>query len=392
MANEEVRLIIGDSESFADLYYATRFRVGVPVVYLEIGKKKILLVGDLEYGRARTEADVDEFVSTASYERLLEDAKRPVSLPAVLDLYLKDHGAAGPGNAVPPLPPRGGATHPPLMVPAAFSFGYAESLRELGYEVKVKPDPFFPARTVKTPTEISAIEEVQSYAEEAMELAVNLLKTSEIRDDTLWLNGSPLTAEQVRHEMQKLLLEKNCAAASIIIAGGNQGADPHSRGTGPLPAHQTIILDVFPRSFDHHYWGDMTRTVVRGVASPAVKKLYQDVLESQELAFSMIKDGVEGRTVHAAVVDSLKNAGNSNGETSGKKTGFIHSTGHGVGLEIHELPRIGKLSCTLEAGQVVTVEPGLYYPGVGSVRLEDIVVVTTDGIRDLNRFPKDLEI
>ena len=381
MAKQEVRLIIGDSESNADLYYATGFSVAVPVAYLEIGAKKVLLVADLEYGRARDEAKVDELVSITPYEKRLEKENRPVSMPAILDLYLKDIGVSSAVNS-----------RAPLTVPSTFAFGHAESLRELGYEMKVKSDPFYPERTVKTQTEFAAIEAVQTYAEEAMDLAVGLLKSAEIRGDTLWRDGTQLTAEKVRHEMQKLLLERNCSAASIIIAGGDQGADPHSRGTGPLPAHQTIILDVFPHSFLNHYWGDMTRTVVRGEASAEVKKLYRDVSDAQQLAFSLIKDGADGRAVHTAVVDHLQGAGNDNGERSGKKTGFIHSTGHGLGLEIHEQPRIGRLPCTLRAGQVVTVEPGLYYPGVGSVRLEDVVVVTDDGIRNLNRFPKVLEI
>ena len=379
MAHKEVRVIIGDTDGNADLYYATRFTVGVPVAYLELDAKKILLLGDLEYGRARAEAKVDEIVSTNSYEKTLSDAKRSPTLAAVVDLFLEER--FGPEGI-----------HPTLVAPAALALGYAESLREFGYEVKVKPDPFFPERTVKTPEELAAIEEVQDYAEGAMGLAVDLLRTSEIRDDCLWLDGAPLTADKVRHEMQKFLLDRSCDASMIIVAAGDQGADPHMRGTGPLPAHQTIIIDVFPHSTANHYWGDMTRTVVRGNASPEVKKLYQDVLSAQELAFSMIKDGVDGNDVHNAVVKHFEATGNVNGETDGRKTGFIHGTGHGVGLEIHEQPRMGRISSTLRAGHVVTVEPGLYYPGVGSVRLEDIVVVTGGEVRNLNRFPKQLEI
>lgn len=381
MDDDEIRIILGDSESLADLYYATRFAVGVPVAYLETGGRRILLVGDLEYGRARAEARVDEIVSTNPYEKALVEAERSPTLPAVVDLYLKEHGPIGPDGSP-----------PPLVAPASFALGYAESLRELGYEVKVRPDPYFPGRTVKTEEELAAITEVQGHAEEAMELAVGLLRGSRIREDVLWLNGVPLTAEKVRHEMQKFLLDRNCDASMIIVAGGDQGADPHSRGKGPLPANQTIIIDVFPHSSVSHYWGDMTRTFVRGKASAEVRKLYRDVVEAQELAFSMIKDGVDGNDVHNAVVKHFQDAGNVNGETNGRKTGFIHGTGHGVGLEIHEHPRLGRISSPLRAGQVVTVEPGLYYPGVGSVRLEDIVVVTEGEVRNLNRFPKVLEV
>jgi Xaa-Pro aminopeptidase len=136
----------------------------------------------------------------------------------------------------------------------------------------------------------------------------------------------------------------------------------------------------------------MTRTFVRGKASPAVRKLHQDVLEAQCLAFSLLRDGAEGHRIHEQVMALFKERGNANDEVNGKKTGFIHSTGHGIGLEIHEPPRIGRTESKLLAGQVVTVEPGLYYPGTGAVRLEDVVVITASGCRNLNTFPKELEI
>jgi Xaa-Pro aminopeptidase len=136
----------------------------------------------------------------------------------------------------------------------------------------------------------------------------------------------------------------------------------------------------------------MTRTFVRGGASQAVRKLHRDVLDAQSLAFSLIKDGADGQKVHEQVLALFKERGNANEEVNGKKTGFIHSTGHGIGLEIHEPPRIGRTESKLLAGQVVTVEPGLYYPGVGAVRLEDVVVITSGGCRNLNTFPKDIEL
>ena len=136
----------------------------------------------------------------------------------------------------------------------------------------------------------------------------------------------------------------------------------------------------------------MTRTFVRGDPTNAVKKIYQTVLQAQEAAFALIRNGTPGNEVHEAVVGHFKECGYENGELNGKKTGFIHSTGHGLGLDIHELPRVGRQTEPLLANQLVTVEPGLYYPGTGSVRIEDLVVVTTDGCRNLNRFPKELQL
>lgn len=374
MSERENVVILGNSESDSDLYYTTGFHVTVPVIYLELGGRKLLLVNDLEYGRARVEAKVDEVLSWTPYEERLRSINEPPRIASILDQFLKERGIRH------------------LTVPAGFSFAYAERLRERGYILSLRDDPFYPQRTVKKPEELQAIEEAQRHNEAAMGHAVAILGASEIRGDLLFHRGEALTSERLRFEIQRFLLERNCMAAEIIVAGGDQGADPHQRGTGPLPANQTIILDIFPRSLTTRYWGDMTRTVVRGKASPAVHKLYGDVLAAQELAFSLLRDGAEGQQIHEKVADLLKSRGNPNEESRGKKTGFIHGTGHGIGLDLHESPRMGKIGARIQAGQVVTVEPGLYYPGVGAVRIEDVVVVTRNGCRNLNRFPKVLEV
>jgi Xaa-Pro aminopeptidase len=374
MAASETLLIIADSESDADLYYATRFLVTVTVMYLEIEGKRVLLLNDLEYGRAGSEARVDKIVSTTPYEDRLRSAGEPVRLTSVLDLYLREHGVRE------------------LTVPATFPYSHAERLRERGYLLGLREDPFFPGRTIKSAEEVRAIEETQAHTEEAMALAVSILKKSEIRGGFLHHGGKQLFAEDLRLEIHKFLLEKHCHASHTIIAGGDQGADPHTRGTGPLPANQTIIIDIFPQSTLTRYWGDMTRTFVRGKASPAVRKLHADVLDAQNLAFSLLRDGVEGQRVHEEVASLFKARGNPNEDAGTKKTGFIHSTGHGIGLDVHEWPRIGRTEAKIRAGQVVTVEPGLYYPGTGAVRIEDAVVITKDGVRNLNKFPKELEL
>jgi Xaa-Pro aminopeptidase len=374
LSSPETLLITSDGRENADLYYATRFLAGVAVVYIETPGRKTLLVNDLEYGRAGSEARVDEVVSITPYEEKLRQAGQEPRLLSVLDLYLKEHGIRE------------------FIVPAALSFGHAERFREMGYVLHLREDPFFPERSVKKPHEIEAIETAQRHMEEAMAFAVDAIRRTSIRSGVLHHQGAPLMAETLRVEVQKFLLDRGCLASEIIVAPGDQGADPHQRGKGSLPANQTIVIDIFAQSLSTRYWGDMTRTVVRGEASEAVRKLYRDVGDAQKLAFASIHDGAEGNKVHEAVVRHFKERGNLNGEVNGKKTGFIHGTGHGLGLEIHEAPRLGRLSSKLAAGNVVTVEPGLYYPGVGAVRLEDAVVVTADGCRNLNRFPKELEL
>ena len=379
-ANAQDVLIWADSESDSDLYHATGFLVPDPLAYLELNGEKVLLVRDLEYGRALRESRVDRVVSTTPYEEALRSEGKTPHPELIIDRFLRDgpaRGASGSGRR--------------FLVPERFPLGMAEKLRELGWRLAVREDPFFPERTIKTDEEVGRIRRSQQDAEAAMERVRELLARSAIRDGILHIDGAPLTAEAVRFEALKLLLERGSIGLEMIVAGGEQGCDPHQRGSGPLPANETIIVDIFPRSLETRYWGDITRTFVRGKASGEVKRLYRDVLDAQELALGLLRSGAEGQAIHQAVTDFFTSRGDATEERDGRKTGFIHGTGHGVGLDIHELPRMGKIGTRLEAGNVVTVEPGLYYPGVGAVRIEDLVVVTDDGHRSLTTFPKSLD-
>ncbi|MEK7350753.1 MAG: M24 family metallopeptidase, partial [Nitrospirota bacterium] len=177
-----------------------------------------------------------------------------------------------------------------------------------------------------------------------------------------------------------------------IVAGGEQACDPHNEGSGPLPAHRSIIFDVFPRSATNRYFADMSRTVVRGTPSPELKRLYQTVLDAQEEAITKIKDGADGKRIHQGILRRFEKAGYQTGLVNGRMQGYFHGTGHGVGLDIHEMPRISRTGSLLQEGHVVTVEPGLYYPGLGAVRIEDMVLVTKDGCRNLTNSPKIFEL
>jgi len=373
--SDDTLLIINDSENDSDLFYATGFLVGDPMIYLEHGGRKILLVSDLEYGRAQDEADVDEIHGTAPLEAELRAAGKTPRLTSIADLFLRSQGGAEK-----------------LCVPASMPFGLSRQLRKLGYELECREDPIFPESWVKTAEEIEHIANTQKAAEAAMGFVIETLRSSEIRDELLYHEGEVLTSEWLRREAHKLLLDADCQAVTTIIAAADQCCDPHQRGFGPIPANQTIIIDIFPRSVVTRYWGDMTRTVVRGKASDAVKKLYQDVFDAQGGAIESIRNGACGKQIHHDIVALFEERGNVTGEQDGKKVGFFHGTGHGVGLEIHENPRLGRIGHELKTGHVITIEPGLYYPGVGGVRLEDLLVVTEDGYRNLTSFPKELEI
>ena len=194
----------------------------------------------------------------------------------------------------------------------------------------------------------------------------------------------------LRAEIDSAVLRAGGVPTGTIVAGGDQACDPHERGHGPLHADSLIILDVFPRDAKSGYFGDMTRTVLRGRASEAQRKLWETVKAGQALALKRIKAGIDGMTIHKAIQEFFASRGFTTGVRNGRRVGFFHGTGHGLGLEIHEHPRLQKV--VLKDRQVLTVEPGLYYPGVGGARQEDVVVVTKTGCRILSRFPKQLEI
>jgi Xaa-Pro aminopeptidase len=279
-----------------------------------------------------------------------------------------------------------------LQVPANFPFIHATRLQELGYSLKPKRDPFYEQRVVKTAEEVRHIEEAQRATEEAVTAAHAMLRRTETKEGQLWLDGAPVTSEGVKQLINVALMERGCIAQHTIVAGGEQACDPHNEGSGPLPAHRSIIFDVFPRSATTRYFADMSRTVVRGTPGPELVKLYQAVKDAQEEAITKIKDGADGMKIHQGICARFEKAGYKTGMVNGRMQGYFHGTGHGVGLDIHEAPRISRTGSLLQEGHVVTVEPGLYYPGLGAVRIEDMVLVTRDGCRNLTNYPKKFEL
>jgi len=231
-------------------------------------------------------------------------------------------------------------------------------------------------------------------AEVGMAEGMQVLRNSKPgRGRKLFWHHLPLTSEKLRAVIDCAILQACGLAANTIVAGGEQGCDPHERGHGPLHADKPIIIDIFPRSQKTGYFGDITRTVVRGRASEAVRKIYDTVFHGQKIALQKVCAGTPTAEIHQCVQQFFLQRGYETGKRNGRMEGFFHGTGHGLGLEIHESPRMGATSTgVLKAGQVVTVEPGLYYPEIGGVRLEDVALVTHNGARNLTRFEKVLEI
>ena len=279
-------------------------------------------------------------------------------------------------------------------MPGSLAVEHADGLRRRGYEVQVKEGPFFEERLRKSAEEVEAITRVLRLAEAALEEAVGAIREAQVAADgtLLGADGTPLTSEVLKRLISRHLLDHECLAAHTIVAGGEQAVDPHERGSGPLKGGVPIIIDIFPRCQATGYYADITRTLLKGRASDEHRAMYEAVLGAMELAFGLIRDGADGRAIHRALLKFFEARGFPTGEKDGRMQGFFHGTGHGVGLEIHEPPRISKTPDTLRAGMVVTVEPGLYYPGTGGVRVEDMVVVEADDCRNLTAYPKFLEV
>jgi Xaa-Pro aminopeptidase len=375
MSAEHATLMIAASESDSNLFYATRFMAPDPFIFLEIKGERILIMSDLEMDRARSQATVDRVLSYSELER-----------------QVRGKGVAGPGSPdlVHAVLESEGITR--LLVPGNFPYAHAARLLELGYRLETKKEPFFERRAVKTGEEVRHIEAAQRATEEAVAAAHDALRRTTIKKGLLWLDGEPLTSERIKKLINVKLMERDCVAQHTIVAGGEQACDPHNEGSGPLPADRSIIFDVFPRSASSRYFADMSRTVVRGKPSPDLKRLYQAVKDAQEEAIAKIRDGADGAKIHRGICERFEAAGYKTGLVNGRMQGYFHGTGHGVGLDIHEPPRISKTGSPLQEGHVVTVEPGLYYPGLGAVRIEDMVLVTSDGCRNLTDFPKTFEL
>jgi len=366
-------LLVGTPEWDPDLEYTSGFRAPDPIVLLrESGGRSHLVVSPLELSRARREAKHAEVKCPEDLG--IPPAKRRDVAEWALAL-LRARGISG------------------VDVPGTFPVAAADKLRRRGIRVHVKKGELLPERAIKRKDEVRMIRESQQAAVIAMRAAVEMISRSEVDShDNLRLGGSRLTSDELRRTIAKVLLEHDCFCRGVIVACGFAAADPHEAGTGPLRAGEPIVFDIFPQHVRHGYWGDLSRTVVKGTPSRKLKKIYLAVRAAQAAALGKIRPGVKAATVHRAAVGEFQRRGFETGTVNGTPVGFIHSTGHGVGLGIHEPPALTVSERRLRCGNVVTVEPGLYYPDIGGVRIEDTVVVTPDGWRYLVPCEKRFEV
>jgi Xaa-Pro aminopeptidase len=351
----------------ADMRYLTRFRTSDPVLFMKKrGEQGMIIVSQMEAERAARESiAVPMTRAQAGLTEILKEEKNRWRAYARMIA-----GLAGGDILVPP------------QFPAAL-------LRELEAfsRVMVDDDTVLRMRAVKSEEEIAALARVQEATEAAMGGAIESIRSARVRKGVLYRGRTPLTSEILQREVGVTLLARGCRAVDTIISCGEDSAIPHIRGSGPLREGESIILDLFPQDEETGYTADMSRTVAKGEPPQELVDMFAAVRDAQSLAAGMVRPGITGAEVHGKVVDYFKD----HGYESNTK-GFIHNLGHGVGLEVHELPTLGPAGGELAAGNVITLEPGLYYPGTGGIRLEDMGVVTPDGFRDLTRMPREFRV
>lgn len=369
------RLIYDSPEHDFDLFYATKFFAPDAFPYLEVRGKKIMIMNDLEIDRAKKQAKVDEVWSINPFvEAAKKKRKTQTSADVICEILRK-------------------ARVKKVEMPSNSSFALVDALRRRGIKVVSGGNPFYPQRLIKTREEKLIMEKAQRTVFAALRKVEDTLRASKIKNGKLYYNGTLLTSDRVRTIIDVFLMERSYIASDTIVACGIHSIDPHDIGSGPLKPNEAIIVDIFPKSLRTGYYGDATRTFCKGKASPALKKMYGVVKKAEEQTIKRVKAGASGRKIHEGVIAFFEKEGYPTGEKDGRMQGFFHSTGHGIGLEVHEGSRtISPVDHKLRAGEMTSVEPGLYYKGIGGVRIEDLVYVTKTGCEVLAGYPKRLEI
>ncbi len=348
-----------------DLAWLVGISLPDPHYFIELGGQKeerILLASSLEFTRAQKEAQ------NCRIELLENYAAKGKS--AIVE-FLKTHNI----------------THIEMHPETPFSV--VAMLTKADFEVSLGTLPWYKNRSLRTPREIIWITEVQRAVESVLEEVRQRLMRAEIREVLVYEDGRVLTSEELQKFIENRLFTLGFISFDTIVSSGNDSAHPHAVGSGMLYAASPIIFDIFPRSRTNGRYADMTRTFFKGRPSDEILKMYTVVKDAQEAGIAMLKPGVDAREIHTAIENYFLEKGYETDAKTG--SGFIHSTGHSINLRVHEPPGVGRLSTILQAGHLVTIEPGLYYPQLGyGIRIEDLILVTDTGFKNLTNFPKDL--
>jgi len=370
-------LLFADSTN-ADQRYFSRVDVPDPFIAFRAGSRRVTVQSALEFGRIKKTGAFDDVLALEIWRARAEKRwpRRKIGPAEIIAELARAHHLRR------------------FTVADDFPAALFLKLRALGVRIELAGGPLFPEREIKTAAEAAAIREGNRLCAVGFATAEKILRASRPRRRELIFEKRPLTSERLRFAIESAMMaEGGQANGTTIVAGGDQACDPHERGAGPLRPRELIIVDIFPRVAKTGYFGDMTRTYLRGRATDAQRKLVATVRAAQLAALKIIRAGIDGREVHQRVVEIFTAAGFETRHTKSGSVGFFHGTGHGLGLAIHEPPRMAATGSTvLKKGTAVTVEPGLYYPGLGGCRIEDVVQVTDSAPRMLSSHPYDWEI
>ena len=373
-------LIYGDTMRSPELRHEVPVLIPDPFLYAEKDGRRVVILHSLEIPRVREDAPDLEIVAL---EKLGTDelfAQGLKTWEIELEVAVRGCRELGIDHAV---------------VPPSFPLGHADHLRANGVQVTVERDLFDNRRRAKTSTEIAGIRRAQRACEAALDASRELLRRAQANGAGLEVDGEPLTCERIKRVIEDVFADHDVEGSDMIVSHGPQTAVGHNMGSGQIAPNEPIVFDLFPRDRTTGCYSDMTRTYVVGDPSDEIKEWYALVKRALETSTAGVRPGVNGRALFELVCEQFHEAGYKTqlnkepGEVL--EDGFFHSLGHGVGLEVHELPSMGRSGQDLVPGDVITIEPGLYRSGYGGLRLEDIVLVTDDGYEVLTQYPYELE-
>jgi Xaa-Pro aminopeptidase len=364
-------LVYGDTERSLALRHELPLAIGDPFLYLEADGRRAVVTTALEEARiARAAPDIEcVLVDALGWDQLIGEGRSRSD--AELELCARAVEAFGIRRA---------------SVPFEFPLGLADRLRRDGVEIVPDERLFTERRRRKTAAELAGIRRAADVALAAMREGARMLRDARIDGERLLLDDDVLTAEAVRARIRELCARAGAPAPADIMIRA-MGADPplgHDPGSGPLPAHVPIEIDLWPQDEASGCWADMTRTFLRGEISDPIAELHALVLEAHERACQAVRAGVEGRELHGLASEVFERAGHptQRTKTPGQtlREGFYWGLGHGVGLAVHEDPPLGRSGAEpLIAGDVIAVEPGTIVAGLGGSRVEDLLIVTGEG-------------
>jgi Xaa-Pro aminopeptidase len=372
-------LMYGDTVRSPELRHEVPLPIPDEFLYVEQGDRRAVVIHSLEISRVREAAPNLEIVPIEQLgaDELYGQGKRGWEVE--LEIALRACREFGIEQAT---------------VPATFPVAHADHLRANGIEVVVDRDLFDNRRRSKNETELRGIRNAQKACEAALDVARDLLRRAEANGAGLEVDGRPLTCERIKRAIEAVFADHDVEGGDMIVSHGPQTAVGHNMGSGQIAPNEPIVFDLFPKDKQTGCYADMTRTYVVGEPSDELKEWYRLVKEALDASTSGVKPGVNGRKLYEEVCELFHGAGyptqlhKQAGEVL--EDGFFHGLGHGVGLEVHELPNMGRVGHELVPGDVVTIEPGLYRSGYGGLRLEDLVLVTKDGYEVITDYPYEL--